>query len=90
MDHLSDVCKCVIITAISNKVHTLFLLNCTPAFIATTVLLCCAVRLTFAPTNADLFVVPCPFDTACDFQTGTPKTQLIAHDKEVYDIAFAR
>lgn len=23
-------------------------------------------------------------------QTGTPKTQLIAHDKEVYDIAFAR
>ncbi|CAN0450573.1 unnamed protein product [Laminaria digitata] len=22
--------------------------------------------------------------------TGTPKTQLIAHDKEVYDLAFAR
>ncbi|CAM9684124.1 unnamed protein product, partial [Ectocarpus sp. 13 AM-2016] len=32
-------------------------------------------------------------DTTCtiwDVATGTPKTQLIAHDKEVYDIAFAR
>eukprot|EP00762_Andalucia_godoyi_P001653 ANDGO_07029.mRNA.1 DDB1- and CUL4-associated factor 7 homolog len=32
-------------------------------------------------------------DTTCtiwDIQTGTPRTQLIAHDKEVYDIAFAK
>lgn len=32
-------------------------------------------------------------DTTCtiwDIETKTPKTQLIAHDKEVYDVAFAR
>ena len=34
----------------------------------------------------------CSIDTTCtmwDISTMTPKTQLIAHDKEVYDIAFA-
>lgn len=34
----------------------------------------------------------CSIDTTCtmwDVVKGVPKTQLIAHDKEVYDIAFA-
>lgn len=41
----------------------------------------------------DAFMFPRPSRGAPPLflgQSGTPKTQLIAHDKEVYDIAFAR
>ena len=49
-----------------------------------------ATHLSDNPSYAVCYTDPYPSNVPCDFQTGTPKTQLIAHDKEVYDIAFAR
>jgi len=53
----------------------------------------CAPITSFDWNEADPSLIgSCSIDTTCtiwDVQAMTPKTQLIAHDKEVYDIAFA-
>ncbi len=53
----------------------------------------CAPLTSFDWNMADPSVIgTCSIDTTCtiwDINAMTPKTQLIAHDKEVYDIAFA-
>ena len=53
----------------------------------------CAPLTSFDWNDADPNIIgTCSIDTTCtiwDINTKEPKTQLIAHDKEVYDIAFA-
>ena len=53
----------------------------------------CAPLTSFDWNEAEPSIIGCcSIDTTCtiwDINTMTPKTQLIAHDKEVYDIAFA-
>lgn len=53
----------------------------------------CAPLTSFDWNDTDASIIgSCSIDTTCtiwDINVMTPKTQLIAHDKEVYDIAFA-
>ena len=69
--------KCELKTALMNNKHNEY----------------CAPLTSFDWNIADPTIIgTCSIDTTCtiwDINAAVPKTQLIAHDKEVYDIAFA-
>ena len=69
--------KCELKAALNNNKHTEY----------------CAPLTSFDWNMADPTIIgTCSIDTTCtiwDINAMVPKTQLIAHDKEVYDIAFA-
>ena len=69
--------QCELKAALNNNKHTEY----------------CAPLTSFDWNTADpTIIATCSIDTTCtiwDISTMTPKTQLIAHDKEVYDVAFA-